>query len=45
MIKTYSNKRDGNKQLAPHCKVRELAEPGNEEVKIADRLLPLLEAI
>ena len=45
MIKTYSNKRDGNKQLSPHFKVREFAEPGNDEVKIDDRLLPLLEAI
>lgn len=45
MIKTYSNKRDGNTQLSPHFKVREFAEPGNDEVKIDDRLLPLLEAI
>ena len=30
MIKTYSNKRDGNKQLSPHFKVREFAEPGND---------------
>ena len=26
MIKTYSNKRDGNKQLSPHFKVREFAD-------------------
>ena len=45
MIKTYSNKRDGNKQLSPHFKVREFAEQGNDEIKIDDRLLPLLEAI
>ena len=45
MIKTYSNKRDGNKQLSPHFKVREFAEQCNDEIKIDDRLLPLLEAI
>ena len=42
MIKTYSNKRDGNKQLSPHFKVREFAEQCNDEIKIDDRLLPFL---
>ena len=45
MIKTYSRKQDGATQLSPHFKVREFAEPGNDEIKIDDRLPPFLEAI
>lgn len=45
MIKTYSNKRDGNKQLSPHFKVREFAEPGNDNILIDDTLIDQLEAL
>ena len=45
MIKTYSRKQDGATQLSPHFKVREFAEPGNDEIRIDDRLPPFLEAI
>ena len=45
MIKTYSNKRDGNKQLSPHFKVREFAEPGNDKILIDSKLIDQLEAL
>ena len=45
MVHTYSLKKDGATQLSPHFKVREFAEPGNDEIKIDDRLPPFLEAI
>ena len=45
MVHTYSLKKDGATQLSPHFKVREFAEPGNDNILIDDTLIDQLEAL
>lgn len=45
MVHTYSLKKDGSTQLSPHFKVREFAEPGNDNILIDDTLIDQLEAL
>ena len=46
MVKSYSFKTDGEKQLSPHFKVREFAcNDRSDKVLISDELVALLEKI
>lgn len=46
MVRTYSLKADGNKQLSPHFKVREFrCNDGSDKILISDELVEVLEKI
>lgn len=44
-VNTYYLSADGNRQLSAHFKVREFACPGNDLIKIDDKLCPTMEKI
>ena len=45
MVKEYSLKRDGAKQLSPSFRVREFACPGSDVVKVDENLVVVLQCI
>ena len=45
MVKTYSLKKDGDKKLSAHFRVREFAESGTDKVMVDEELITQLEAL